>query len=262
MNYVKLSVLIGFFWVAVCAGAAESPDRLNIILSSPRHPSAEVLNAGIRDINRINAVHSDGYRIRSLNEEQKVITTVPPAIWRGGCFPTASSMLMMYWEIMGFHNLIPYNTSTSYLAKDPGGPENIQWIASDEHMEDYFYPDDSTTADIIPDRSELPFYLREPNCMADILRASFSKDGFRQGFTSATSLSEYFVPWMLERNPDYDADGDYWFLLDDYLEFNPDPDLDPWEVVRQEIDDGHPVCGFVNATKGNDTVDHTVVIVG
>lgn len=262
MNNKKHFVLAGILGLAVCSDAAESSDRLNVILSSPQYPSAEVLNAGIRDINRINAVHSDGYRIRSLNEEQKVITTVPPAIWRGGCFPTASSMLMMYWEIMGFHNLIPYNTSTSFLAKDPGGPENIQWIASDAHMEDYFYPDDSTTVDIIPDRSELPYYLREPNCMADILRASFSKEGYRQGFASATSLSDFFVPWVLERNPDYDADGDYWFLLDEYVEYNPDPELDPWEVVRREIDDGHPVCGFVNATKGNDTVDHAVVIVG
>jgi len=228
-------------------------------LDSPEFPSVDILNHGISDINRLNAVHSNGYRIQNVNEEQKIIDTVPAAIWRGGCLPTTFGMILMYWEQMGFTDIFPHNTTTKFSGV--GGAANMQLIASDQNYEDYFYPDDVTTESVVADRSEDPYYLRPPNCIADLFYSSQSYHELRQGATRPGAPELVLPEYIRNRNPNYTIGFSNWNVRSDYWYTNPDPNVDPWDILRREIDAGRPTCMVVD-TAGSGLYDHAIVGVG
>jgi len=261
--------LFGLILGLVVAGVTSAQAPVDSILDSPEFPSVEVLNYGMSgsDLNRINAVHSDGYRVQSVNEEQKVIDTVPAAIWRGGCVPTTWAMILMYWEQMGFTDIFPNNTTTKFIGSVEA-VKNVQLIASDENYEDYFYPDDSRTPEVIPDRSSLEYYLRPPNCLADLFYSSQSRYRMSQGATAGTYPMRLLPEYIRNRNPNYTIGFEMWsvdnsgWVIKDFDVYQAEPTtVDPWDILRREIDAGRPVALSVD-TDGNGGTDHECVGVG
>lgn len=260
--------LFGLILGMVVAVGTSAQTQVDSILDSPEFPSADILNYGMSDsdLNRINAVHSDGYRVQSVNEEQKVIDTVPSAIWRGGCVPTTWGMILMYWEQMGFTDIFPNNTTTKFVGN--GAASNYQLIASHENYEDYFYPDDSMTPEVIPDRSSLEYYLRPPNCLADLFYTSQSRYRLSQGATFGTYPERLLPEYIRNRNPNYTIGFESWMLvpagwmINDFntMEYLPTT-VDPWDILRREIDAGRPTCLSVDV-QGRGGSDHQCVGVG
>ena len=91
---------------------------------------------------------------RAVAAAGETVLPVPAYLWRDGCGPTATGMVLGYWDGHGFPDLVPGDASTDT-------PAAYQMIASHGtagapgHYEDYSLPEDDAGA-LAPDRSETP----------------------------------------------------------------------------------------------------------
>ncbi|MBU0755323.1 MAG: hypothetical protein KJ645_09295 [Planctomycetes bacterium] len=109
---------------------------------------------------------SNGYALEN-RDYQVVISDVPAYIWYNGCGPTATGMVIGYWDGQGFEQLVDGNAATQTPAMN-------DMISSSGNYNDYCLPLDQYP-NLLPDLSEPPSGDEHPNdCVADCMKTSQS----------------------------------------------------------------------------------------
>ena len=119
-------------------------------------------------------------------EDRRLLTTsvipgVPAYVNHHGTGPTAAAMVLGYYDMHGFPNLIPGDSSTQTAAVN-------SIIASTEHYNDYALPLDDPGTGILADKSELGDAHTPNNCLADWTHTSWSYYGNHYGESDTDPL--------------------------------------------------------------------------
>jgi len=171
-----------------------------------------------------------------------VLLDVPAYRWYRGCGPTAASMLLGYWDILGFSHLVQGSAASRTAAVEA-------MIASSGNWVDYCLPLDysSVHPSPLPDRSELPPGDEHPDdSVADLMNTSRSYNSNYYGWSWFSHVDNALVDYVQMVAPQYLA------AVSNTL---------PWETFRAEIDNGHPVVLLVD-TDADGTSDHFVTAMG
>jgi hypothetical protein len=186
-----------------------------------------------------------------LKETDKVISGVPGYLWRHGCGPTSVGMVVGYYDTHGYSNLIPGDASTQTAAVD-------QAIASQDselnpqHYEDYALPMDSSTPNILDDKSEPPSGDEHAsNCMADFMHTSWSVDSNRYGWSWSNMIGTSFTDYVNLVAPGY---------LPSYVNYYPGKSI-TWTILTTQINANKPMVFLVD-TDGDGYTDHFVTVFG
>ena len=172
----------------------------------------------------------------------KTITGVPSYNWLRGCGPTATGMVIGYYDLNGFPDLIPGDASS--MTADVNNA-----IANDLHYNDYSLPIDVTPT-LLKDKSELGG-AHTSNCIADFMRTSWSSAGNYYGWSYATDVSPAFTSYVGHMNTKY-------LVTNTYVLWS---NSDKWNLYKNEIDNNRPVVLLVDSD-GNGTTDHFVTGIG
>jgi hypothetical protein len=208
-------------------------------------PSPEVLK---RDAENQIKVQNDFISENSL--------PVPSYLWRHGCGPTALGMVIGYYDVLGYDDLIPGSavTQTDQVnqAIASGGDQNNPFPSGlESHYEDYARPQDSWPVMLDDD------YItqgREPhtdNCIADYMHTSKSTFGNYYGWCWSDHMGSAFVDYVLQQNSNYSVEFQDYYFHNGTLN---------WSILTSEIDLGRPMVFLVD-TNGDDTTDHFVTVV-
>ena len=170
-----------------------------------------------------------------------VMPGVPAYLWHDGCGPTAAGMVLGYWDMHGYPNLIPGDSSYETASVD-------QAIASREHDNDYALPLDDETTGVLADKSSLGG-AHANNSIADWMRTSWSAVGNCYGWSWLADIDPAITGYATAAGySGFVASTKYWsdFSLAD---------------LKQEINAGHPMGCLVDSDADGLT-DHFVTVVG
>lgn len=181
---------------------------------------------------------------------------VPPYSWRHGCGPTAVGMVVGYYDVLGYRDLIPGETfsqtdNVDQAIASGGDFSNPNPLGYEEHYEDYSTPEDYYP-DLLTDD-----YIAEgrpahgDNCIADYMDTSKSTRNNYYGWSWSSDLGASFTSYVNQQNSAYSPSyAQYW--MGGTL---------TWSVLTTEIDDGRPMVFLVD-TDGDGETDHFVTVVG
>lgn len=136
------------------------------------------------------------------SKNQVLISGVPSYLWGHGCGPTALGMVVGYYDVNGYSDLIIGNASTQTTNV------NIA-IANTEHYNDYSLPIDNYPY-LYQDKSELGG-AHNSNCIADYMHTSWSLDGNRYGWSYSNKISVAFSSYIQQVNNNYTTYTTYIF---------------------------------------------------
>jgi hypothetical protein len=178
-----------------------------------------------------------------IAQSEAVLLNVPSYVWRHGCVPTSAGMLLGYWDEQGFENLIAGDASTQTSAVN-------ETIASTEHYNDYSLPNDSSTPNILPDKSENPVGDEHTNnSLGDYIYTSFSIYDLRYGWSYFSPVPDALKAYISSVEPAY------------YTNSTNVYGIPAWEDYKAEIDAGRPVLLGVDTT-GSGQSDHMIIGIG
>ncbi len=179
--------------------------------------------------------------IKTQNRGQVVIPNVPSYHWYHGCGPTAMGMVIGYYDVIGFSDLIEGDASQqTYLVQ--------QAIASQQHYADYSEPLDYFP-DLFADKSDLGG-AHESNSIADYMETSWSSRNNRYGCSWSDEVAQAFVGYVAQQNHLYHA------VSQNHL-FSPSM----WYYYKTEINNDRPVVLLVDSD-GDGKSDHFVTGIG
>ncbi len=179
--------------------------------------------------------------IKTQNRGQVVIPNVPSYHWYHGCGPTAMGMVIGYYDVIGFSDLIEGDASQqTYLVQ--------QAIASQQHYADYSEPLDYFP-DLFADKSDLGG-AHESNSIADYMETSWSSRNNRYGCSWSDEVAQAFIGYVEQQNHLYHA------VSQNYL-FS----TSTWYYYKTEINNDRPVVLLVDSD-GDGKSDHFVTGIG
>jgi hypothetical protein len=191
---------------------------------------------------------------RAVAATGETVLSVPAYLWRDGCAPTSTGMVLGYWDGHGFPDLVPGDASTDTAAA-------YQLVAShgaagaQGHYEDYSLPQDDGSA-VLADKSEEPAGDEHvSDSVADFMHTSFSVEGLAYGWSWTNMVGPAFVDYaelhltgVTASYADlYYGESGMWALT--------------FARLQQEIDAGRPMVLCVDCN-GDGTVDHAVTGIG
>ena len=172
-----------------------------------------------------------------------LLADVPAYDWTNGCGPTAVGMVVGYWDIRGFGDLVPGDASTQTTAVSA-------MISSSGNWNDYCLPLDDGS-NILPDMSEPPFGDEHDNdCVADFMNTSRSYNNNAYGWSWFSDTANGWMFYVQSVDPALDPDYEehVWGDLS-------------WGDFKAEIDAGRPV-GLIVDTDADGSTDHFVTAIG
>ena len=172
---------------------------------------------------------------------QKIISGVPAYIWRYGCGPTAAGMVIGYWDMHGYANLVPGDSSTQTADVNA-------MIASDEHYQDYSLPIDNAGTGILTDKSELGG-AHSNNSVADWMCTSWSLYSLYYGWTYFTAV-DYAIDSYTE-----------WKGYSGFTTHNEIWGAFTWDDLVAEMDNNRPLVLLVDSD-ADGVSDHFVPAIG
>ena len=191
---------------------------------------------------------------RAVAAAGETILSVPVYLWRDGCAPTATGMVLGYWDGHGFPDLVPGDASTDT-------PAAYQMIATHGtagapgHYEDYSLPEDDAGA-LAADRSEKPAGDEHPaDSVADLMHTSWSAEGLPYGWSYTDMVGPAFAGYV-----DLRLSGVTTSYHDYYYGSYGSSSL-TFTLLRQQIDAGRPLVLCVDCT-GDGLSDHAVTGIG
>ena len=177
----------------------------------------------------------------NFSKTQVIINNIPTYIWHRGCGPTALGMLIGYYDMLGYTDLISGDASTQTV-------EVNNAIATQEHYDDYSLPIDYYP-DLYDDKSTLGG-AHTSNCIADFMETSWSSKNNRYGWSYSNKIDNAFNSYINMQNSDYETFTQYEYF-GSYS----------WDYYKFEIDNNRPVILLVD-TDGNGNTDHFVTGIG
>ncbi len=185
-----------------------------------------------------------------------MIANVPSYEWRHGCGPTALGMMVGFWDVNGFDDLIPGSASTQTVAViqaiASGGDFPSPYPAgSEQHFEDYARPKDDEALLLQDDVAQQQRAPHTDNCIADFMRTSrYSANNF-YGSSGAGDVIRAFTGYVALRSTKYVPTAQS-YSFGSTLTF---------DVLKQEILAGRPMVFLVDST-GDGKTDHFVTVIG
>lgn len=179
--------------------------------------------------------------IKKPDRGQVVIPGVPSYHWYHGCGPTALGMVIGYYDVIGFSDLIDGDASSQTYKVQ-------QAIASAQHYSDYSEPIDYFP-DLFADKSDLGG-AHQSNCIADYMQTSWSIRGSRYGDSWNENVAQAFIGYVAQQNHLYLAESN-----------NHPFSSTSWYLYRNEINNDRPVVLLVDSD-GDGLSDHFVTGVG
>lgn len=184
----------------------------------------------------------DHGKINKSSKTQVVISDVPPYIWHRGCGPTALGMVVGYYDVHGYPDLIQGDASLQTANVNNA-------IANSEHYSDYSEPIDEYP-DMEQDKSELGG-AHTSNCIADFMKTSWSSRGNYYGWSYSSDVDNAFTDYVNFQNKTYITSTSYvWYNTPS-----------SWNTYMNEIDNNRPVVLLVD-TNGDGLTDHFVPGIG
>jgi len=174
-----------------------------------------------------------------------VVLDVTAYLWHHGCGPTAAGMVMGYWSMNGYEQLVKYGVP-AMIAGDHG--DSVCGAPIGDHYHDYSCPIDGGSP--IPDMSELGG-AHTSDCIADFMRTSWSAAYNLYGWSWFVDVGQALLAY-----PPY-ADPTYTHFRMRELDFSSVSFTD----YKAEIDAGRPTVFLVD-TDGNGVTDHFVTGIG
>ena len=172
-----------------------------------------------------------------------VIPGVPAYLWYNGCGPTATGMVLGYWDGNGFDDLVEGSAATQTPAVD-------DMISSAGNYNDYCLPLDFYPI-LRPDLSEPPFGDEHPDdCVADFMKTSQSYHSNYYGWSWFSHMDDALAGYVALVTPDYEmyVENLLWANL-------------TWSRFCSEIDANQPVVLLVD-TDGDGSTDHFITAIG
>ncbi len=193
--------------------------------------------------------------VQSMDILSQVTLPVPAYLWRHGCGPTAVGMVVGYYDMTGFLDLIlgsaGIQTSAVNQAIASGGASDSPYPSGFErHYEDYARPEDSSPNLLTDDYITEERTPHVSDCIADYMDTSRSTRGNYYGWSWSSDIGPAFVNYVNQQNPDYEPS---------YEEMG--YGAVTWSVLTGEIDAGRPMVFLVD-TDGDGETDHFVAVVG
>ena len=174
-------------------------------------------------------------------DAQSVIAGVPAYDWYRGCGPTAAGMVVGYWDMNGFPNLITGDSSTQTTDVNSA-------IASAEHWNDYSLPLDDTGTGILADKSTLGG-AHASNSIGDWMQTSWSATNNYYGWSRYTHVDDAIDDYANSRGyAGFTTRNETWGAF-------------TWTDYVTEIDSGRPMVFLVD-TNGDGDTDHFVTAIG
>ncbi len=170
-----------------------------------------------------------------------ILSGVPAYIWRHGCGPTAAGIVLGYWDLRGFANLVPGDASTQTTAVN-------EMIASTAHYNDYALPIDSTSTGLLSDKSTTGG-AHTSNSVADFMRTSWSSRSNYYGWSWSSD-----VPAAMDQYANLAGYGNATASRENWGSFT-------WADFVAEIDAGRPMVFLVDSD-ANGSTDHFVPAIG
>ncbi len=178
--------------------------------------------------------------IGKSSKNQVLVNGVPSYLWQHGCGPTALGMVIGYYDIHGYPELMigDASTQTTYVNSA---------IANNDHYNDYSEPIDYFP-DLYADKSELGG-AHISNCIADYMHTSWSLDANRYGWSYSNKVSDAFAEYV-------DQQSSYSTYVN-YENYN----SGSWDMYKAQINNNRPVVLLVD-TDGDAETDHFVTGIG
>jgi uncharacterized repeat protein (TIGR02543 family) len=207
-------------------------------------PPKEVIQ---RDLNKV------ADNIQDVQSE--VTLSAPSYLWRHGCGPTALGMVVGFYDMNGFDDLIPGSAATQTSAVDQiiasgGDDSSPNPPGSELHYEDYARPQDYSPT-LLPDdyitSSRTP---HSDDSIADYMDTSKSTRSNYYGWSWSSDMGPAFVDLVNQQNSSYSSG---------YTQYN-FPTLN-WSILTNEIDAGRPMVFLVDSN-GDGGTDHFVTVIG
>jgi len=208
-------------------------------------PPPEVLKRDVENqINKLNKLLSEN----SL--------PVPSYLWRHGCGPTALGMVIGYYDILGYDDLIPGSavTQTDQVNQviASGGDQNNPFPpGSESHYEDYAIPEDSWPNMIDDDYITQGRIPHTDNCIADYMHTSKSTFDNYYGWCWSDDIGSAFVDYVRQQNSNYSVEFQDYYFYNGTLN---------WSILTTEIDLHRPMVFLVD-TDGDNSTDHFVTVI-
>jgi hypothetical protein len=187
------------------------------------------------------------------NSKDMVTLNVPAYTWRHGCGPSAAGMVIGYWAIHGYGDLIMGN---DYWTMNDGVRNMIAEDHCDmecnptpqDHYRDYSCPRDDG-GPVIPDMSEVGG-THESNCVADFMKTSWSSISMAYVWSRYNCVPNGLILYCAYMNENYN------FIVRQrlYSQFS-------WEDYKAEIDAGRPMVLLVDIN-GDHMTDHFATAIG
>jgi hypothetical protein len=178
-----------------------------------------------------------------------VIPGVPGYYWRDGCGPTAVGMVVGYYDLHGWDELIPGDAThdTAYVQQAIASHGTAE---APGHYDDYSLPQE-TTSTIVPDKSEAPVGDEHVgDSVADFMHTSWSADRLKYGYSYSNMVSPAFVDYIKAKYPESSP------VVTTYGGTNL-----TWELVKREVDADRPMVFLVDCS-GDGVTDHFITLVG
>jgi hypothetical protein len=182
----------------------------------------------------------DSMKIR----EPTIISGVPSYLWHNGCGPTAAGMVIGFWDINGYEDLVEGNASFQT-------EEVNNMISSQGNYNDYCLPLDYHPGPILPDKSEPPIGdEHDNNCLADFMKTSQSYYNNYYGWSWYRDVNISLFNYIRWVYPDSNiiVNNLYWG------DFS-------WNIYCNEINAGRPLVFLVD-TNGDGRTDHFITAIG
>ncbi len=197
----------------------------------------------------------------SYATQEQVVLNVPAYLWRHGCGPTSLSMVMGYYDVKGFSDLIAGDAWTQTPAVNQmiaSGRDGDATLPVDfkGHYEDYAVPMEPLEWDASP--LETDDYItagraaHADDSLADYIGTSRSTAGLKYGWSNIGTFGSAFVDYFHRTYPQVDVEWDSYYTAHNTM---------TWEVLVREIDAGRPMVFLVDS-RGDGYTDHFVTVIG
>jgi hypothetical protein len=188
---------------------------------------------------------------RAPSRSKIMLDPFPAYLWHHGCGPTSLGMVVGYWDMHGYVDLVPGEAGSqnsavnAMIANDSDHPDC--GLPDGDHYQDYSCPRDDN-GPIQADRSETGG-AHASNCLGDFMRTSWSAAGNRYGWTWGSDVTPAFLQYVAYATP-YTATAQSRLFAQM-----------SWAAYRAEIDAGRPVALLVDSD-GDGYTDHFIAAMG
>ena len=243
--------------ILITIGMISSPNNLQTLAQTAATPTIKPQQSRTGPVPPPEVLRHDALKPPDRPEDiqSEVTLPVPAYKWRHGCLPTAVGMIVGYYDMLGYDDLIPGSAATQTDAVNQaiasgGDSSNPNPPGYERHYEDYASPEDAypnLLDDAYITAGRTP---HQDDCLADYMDTSKSTRHNYYGWSWSSDVAPGFIAYVNQQNPNYSPSTEFY-----------DTNTLTWSVLTREIDAGRPMVFLVDSN-GDGNTDHFVPVIG